>query len=134
ISHLIESVIDGPKSPFPDHFLWVFVNARPRNVASKATGGDGVLALRDATSKSRSFVGGVYAEDSRADGNGLVAVATNGAGAYAVWAIAPQGIAAHLDGDVTITGDLTAQGNINGVNRILVDSDSSLATTPLSLH
>jgi hypothetical protein len=93
-----------------------------------------VLALRDATSKSRSFVGGVYAEDSGANGNGLVAVATNGAGAYAVWAIAPQGIAAHLDGDVTITGDLTAQGNINGVNRILVDSDSSLATPHLSLH
>lgn len=103
-------------------------------LTSRATSSDGVLALKGAASKSRSWLGGVYAEDAAPNGNGLVAVATNGPSAYGLWAIAPQGKAAYLDGDVSITGDLTAQGTISGVNRILVNSDSAIATPHLSLH
>jgi hypothetical protein len=89
---------------------------------------DGVVGLKGVTSKSRPNLGGMYAEDSAANGNGLIAVATNGSGAYALWGIAPQGKAAYLDGDVTITGDL------GGVNHITVDSDSTIGAPHLSLH
>ena len=89
---------------------------------------DGVIGLKGITAKSRPSLAGVYAEDTAVNGNGLVAVATNGGSAYGVWAIAPQGVAAYLDGNVTITGDLT------GVDRIVVDSDSTLGTPHLSLH
>src|SRR4030095_6345470 len=73
---------------------------------------DGVVGLKGVTSKSRTFSGGVYAEDATSAGNGIVAVATNGSSAYALWGIAPQGKAAFLDGKVTITGDLDAQADI----------------------
>jgi hypothetical protein len=104
------------------------------SVTSKSTISDGVVALKGVTSKSRINVGGIYAEDAASNGNGLIAVATNGTGAYAVWAIAPQGKAAYLDGDVTVTGDLVTFGNLSGVHRIQIDSDSALATPHLSLH
>jgi len=95
---------------------------------------DGVLALRDATAKSRVQNGALYAEDSTPNGNGLLAVATNGGSAYAVWAIAPQGKAARLDGNVSITGNLDITGNLTGVDRIAIDSDSTGATPHLAVH
>lgn len=95
---------------------------RGTGVKGVSTDVDGVVGLKGVSVKSRTLEGGMYAESAASSGNGLVVVATNGASAYGVWSIAPQGYAGYFEGKLQVNGGAK------------VTLDSSLTTPHLELH
>jgi hypothetical protein len=102
-------------------------------VRGVSTDVDGVVGLKGVSVKSRTIEGGVYAESAASSGNGLVAVATNGTSAYALWGIAPQGYAAYLDGKVYVTGTETVGGLATFNGAINVNYSSGFSQPQLFL-
>jgi hypothetical protein len=108
-------------------------STRGTGVRGISTDVDGVVGLKGTSIKSRTTEGGVYGESTTLGGNGVVAVATNGSAAYALWGIAPQGYAAYLDGQTYITGTETVNGLASFYGAINVNYSSPFAQPQLFL-